>query len=153
LKIILHTLYDGYMEIQTNYIAVALAAVASMVIGFVWYGPMLFAKPWMKYMGYSQKDLKKEQAKMGPLYGISFVLAVLTAFVLSYMIVMAQNFFEYPKLSTGLITAFWMWLGFVMPVQATSAIFSTNRSMGLFLINTGYQLACLLVMGLILGLM
>ena len=45
---------------------------------------------------------------------------------------------------------FAVWLAFVMTVQLTDKLL-TNRPMKLFLINTGYQLACYLVMGAILG--
>ncbi len=35
------------------------AAVATMVMGFVWYSPLLFAKPWMVAMGYDPGDKAK----------------------------------------------------------------------------------------------
>jgi hypothetical protein len=46
--------------------------------------------------------------------------------------------------------AFAGWLALVMTVQLTDKLF-TNRPMKLFLISTGYPLACYLVMGAILG--
>jgi len=50
----------------------------------------------------------------------------------------------------GMKVGFAVWLAFVMTVQLTDKLF-TNRPMKLFLINTGYQLACYRVMGAILG--
>ena len=35
-----------------NLWAVLVSALATMVAGFLWYSPMLFAKPWMVAMGY-----------------------------------------------------------------------------------------------------
>lgn len=140
------------MNVEVNYFAVLLAAVAAMVVGFLWYSPSLFGKPWMKLKGYTAEALKKEQKDMGKYYGMSFVVALITGYVLSHVMTLSQNFFHYDKLSTGLITAFWMWLGFMMPVQLTDEIFG-DKKWKLFGINTGYQLVSLLAMGLVLGLM
>lgn len=54
-------------------------------------------------------------------------------------------------LQTGLTSAFWMWLGFVMTVQLTGTIFG-DKNFKLFAIDTGYQLVALLGMGVVLGL-
>lgn len=138
------------MGVEVNYVAVLLAAVAAMVVGFVWYGPMLFAKEWMKLMGHTAETMKKDD--MAKTYGISFVLALVTAYVLAHVMFLSENFFQYPSLQTGLTSAFWMWLGFVMPVQATDVLFG-GKKWKLFAINTGYQLVSLLAMGVVLGLL
>ena len=140
------------MEIQVNYLAVFLAAVASMIVGFLWYSPMIVGKPWMKLMGYTAEGLKKEQKKMGTLYGISFVVALITAYVLSHVMTMSQTTLGYDRFMAGLSSAFFMWLGFVMPVQLTDQIFGAKKWM-LFAINTGYQLIALLAMGVVIGMM
>lgn len=136
-------------EVSINWLMVFLSGVAFMALGFVWYGPMLFGKAWMKLSGYTSESLKKEQANMGKTYGISFLLSLLTAYILSHVIVFSLNFYGYPKLTTGLISAFWMWLGFVMPVQMTGWLFD-KKPFNLLLINTGYQLVGMLIMGVIL---
>lgn len=138
--------------VEVNYLAVLLAGVASMILGFLWYSPVLLGKPWMKERGFTSESLKKAQKDMGKLYGISFVVSLLTAFVLSHVMVLSENYFHYSMLSTGLNTAFWMWLGFVMPVQVTATIFG-NQNWKLWGIDTGYQLASLLVMAVVLALL
>lgn len=137
------------MEIHVNYLAVILAAIASMLVGFLWYGPV-FGKTWMKLKGLTKESLKAEQKKLGLYYGISFLLAMLMAFVLSHIIAFSHHFYGYPWIQTGLTSAFWVWLGFVMPVQATAAIFS-HKKWSLFGIDTGYQFVTLMIMGLLLG--
>lgn len=122
-----------------------------MVVGFVWYGP-LFSKPWMKEMGYTEESLKKDQANMGKTYAISFVLALLTGYILTHVMTFSEAFYGYPIVQTGLTSALWMWLGFVMPVQATEVLFG-GKTFKLFAINTGYQLASMLAMGAVIGLM
>ncbi len=137
------------MNIEVNYIALVAAGVVSMVVGFLWYGPMLFAKPWMKLMGHSAETMKKAQKEMGKYYALSFAASLLTAFVISHTLTLSENFYHYPPLSTALNTAFWVWLGFVMPVQLTDTIFGSKK-WKLFAINTGYQLVSLLAMALVI---
>ena len=132
-----------------NLWAVLGAAVATMVIGFLWYSPLLFAKPWMVAMGYDPQDKAKiaeMQKSAGPLYGISFLASLLAALVLGKII---YNLTIDTALY-GMKVGFAVWLGFVMTVQLTDKLFG-KRPMKLFLINTGYQLVCYLAMGAILG--
>ncbi|MGH7204295.1 MAG: DUF1761 domain-containing protein [Candidatus Levyibacteriota bacterium] len=140
------------MNIEVNYLGVLLAGVASMALGFLWYHPVLFGKPWMKLMGHTAEGLKKAQKEMGKLYGLSFVVSLITAYVLFHVMTLSMNFFHYPKLQAGLTSAFWMWIGFVMPVQLTDTIFS-HKKWNLWAINTGYQLASLIVMAVVLALL
>lgn len=140
------------MDVQVNYLAVILAGVVSMAIGFLWYSYALFGRPWMKLMGYTKESLKEAQKKMGPMYGVSFILSLLTAYVLSHVMALSQNYYQYNMLLAGVGSAFWMWIGFIMPVQATDVIFG-GKKWALFAIHTGYQLASMLAMGVVLGLM
>lgn len=140
------------MNVDINFIAVLLAAVVFMGIGFLWYHPMVLGKPWMKEKGLSADDLKKAQKEMGKFYGVAFVAGLLTAYVLAHVMVMAENFFHYSMLSTGLTSAFWMWLGFVMPTQLGATIFG-SKNWKLFGIDTGYQLVGLLAMGVVIALL
>lgn len=138
------------MNIEVNFLAVLLASFASMVLGFLWYGPIV-GKQWMKLKGYTAKSLKKDQSQMGKYYSISFVVALMTAFVLSHVMQLSQAAYNYPIMTTGMTTALWMWLGFVMPVQVTATIFG-DKKWSLFAIDTGYQLFSLMVMGGVLAL-
>jgi hypothetical protein len=132
-----------------NFLAVFVAAVATMVLGFLWYSPILFARPWMRLMGVDSND-KAKMAEMqkgaGKLYGLSFVASVVSAIVLAKIIdITSINTILY-----GMKVGFAVWLGFVATVQLTGALFSKQPAM-LFLINTGYQLVCYLAMGAILA--
>lgn len=140
------------MNIEVNILAVILAGIASMAVGFLWYSPLLFAKPWMKLMGYTDKSMKQAQAEMGKTYAMSFIASLVSAYVLYHVMVMSINYFHYAAVPTGVISAFWMWFGFVAPVQMTDVLFG-KKTWTLFGINTGYQLASLLVMGLVMGYM
>jgi p-aminobenzoyl-glutamate transporter AbgT len=72
-----------------NLLAVLVAAIATMVIGFLWYSPMLFARPWMVLMGYNPDDkaaLDEMRKGAGKNYAIAFVLSLISAFVLGKII-------------------------------------------------------------------
>ena len=132
-----------------NLWAVLVCAVATMVAGFLWYSPVLFAKPWMVLMGYDPNDKAKiaeMQKSAGPSYGLSFVASLAAAFVLGKII--AISTINSPVY--GLKIGFAVWLGFVTTVQLTNALFSRQPNK-LYLINTGYQLVCYLAMGAILA--
>jgi hypothetical protein len=131
-----------------NLLAVLAAAISTMVVGFLWYSPLLFAKSWMKEMGYDPNDkAKTEEMKKsaGRAYGGSFVASLVSTFILALFL----HEMHVESLHIGLSVGFHVWLGFVATVQFTSALF-TKQSMKLLGINTGYQLVCYLAMAAIL---
>jgi hypothetical protein len=131
-----------------NWVAILVAAVSTMVVGFLWYSPLLFAKPWMREMGYDPNDkAKTEEMKKsaGRAYGGSFVASLISAFTLALIL----HGLRAEDVRFGIMASFHIWLGFVATVQFTGALFM-KQSMKLFAINTGYQLVCYLVMGTIL---
>lgn len=136
--------------IEVNILGVILAGIASMAVGFAWYSSYMFGKKWIKLMGLDEKKMKAAGKEMGKMYALSLFAAFVTAYVLTHTMALSGNFYGYSAVQTGLSTAFWMWLGFVMPVQLTDVIFG-GRKWDLFYINTGYQLAALLVMGVVLA--
>jgi len=132
-----------------NLWAVLVCALATMVAGFVWYSPALFAKPWTVLMGYDPNDKAKmdEMRKTaGPSYAMSLVASILSAIVLGKILVVANVNSALSGIEIGLA----VWLGIVTTVQLTGALFS-RQPFKLYLINTGYQAVCYLAMGAILG--
>ena len=131
-----------------NWLAVFAAAVAAMIIGFLWYSPLLFAKAWVREMDYDINDkakMEEMRKSAGPAYAGSFVAGFISAFTLALIL----HGLRAEDLHFGLMAGFHIWLGFVATVQFTGALFA-KQSMKLFAINTGYQLVCYLVMSAIL---
>jgi Protein of unknown function (DUF1761) len=132
-----------------NFWAVLVAAIATMVIGFLWYSPLLFARPWTRLMGVDLEDKAKiaeMQKGAARMYSLAFAASIVSAVVLAKIIAVASvNTIPY-----GMKIGFAIWAGFVATVQLTGALFSKQPTK-LFLINTGYQLVCYLVMGAILA--
>lgn len=125
---------------NVNFIAILAAAVSSMVLGFLWYGP-LFGKPWMKLSG-----ITPQKKGMSQTYALSFVGAIVMAYVLSNFI----GFSGATDYTSAGMIGFWAWLGFVGPVQMTDVLFG-GKSWNLYFINTGYQLVSLIIMGMVLS--
>ena len=132
-----------------NLLAVLVAALSTMVVGFLWYSPILFAKPWMREMGYDPNEkakVQEMQKSAGPAYFTSLLASVVTAFILALFL----HEMHVQSVTLGLLIAFHVWLGFVATVQLTGVLFM-KQSVKLFAINTGYQLVCYLAMGAILS--
>lgn len=136
-------------EVPINPVAILLAGVVNMVVGFLWYSPMMFGNVWMKLTGMTKEDTEKSKKRIPKMYLTSFIGALLMAFVLKHASVYAGSFYNMSGIQLGLMTAFWNWLGFIMPVQLTGWLFD-KKPFKLFTINTGYQLVSLLTMGVIL---
>ncbi len=132
-----------------NVWAVLVCALVTMVAGFLWYSPVLFANPWMVLMGHDPNDKAKiaeMQKSAAPSYGMSLVASILAAIVLGKIIEVAKVDSALYGMEIGLA----IWLGIVTTVQLTGALFS-RQPFKLYLINTGYQAVCYLAMGAILG--
>jgi Protein of unknown function (DUF1761) len=130
-------------------VPVIVAAVATMVLGFLWYSPLLFARPWMRAMGYDPDDkakLSEMQKGAGLMYAGAMLASLASAFVLAKVIeITTVNAALY-----GMKVGFAVWVGFVTTVQFTAFLFE-RKPFKLYAINTGYQLVCYLAMGAILA--
>ena len=127
---------------MVNYLAILVAGIASMVLGFLWYGP-LFGKAWMQMMGFTMKDMKKKQKEgMTRTYLIAFVGTLVMAYVLSV-------FVENMGIEGGLTTAFWLWLGFIATVSLGNVLWG-GKPFKLWILNNAYNLVNLAVLVLIL---
>src|ERR1700693_376620 len=125
------------------------SALATMVVGFVWSSPLLFARRWPILMGYDPDDkakLAELQKSAGPSYMLSLVASVLSAAVLGKIIAISTIHTPLYGIKMGLAA----WLGVVATVSLTNALFMRQPAK-LYAINTGYQLVCYVVMGAIMA--
>jgi hypothetical protein len=138
------------MDVPINYLAVLSAAVLSMVIGSVWYGP-LFGKAWMKEIGMKpQKMTEAVKKKMMNQYGMMFVGSLVMAWVLANAIVFSSSYMQMQGASAGAMSGFFNWLGFVAPVTLSAVLFE-GKSWKMWCINNGYYLITLVAMGKLLA--
>ncbi|MCE9643993.1 DUF1761 domain-containing protein [Candidatus Parcubacteria bacterium] len=134
---------------EINYLSVLACGVFAMVAGFLWYGP-LFGKVWLGVIGASADDLARRaemQKRAMPLYLVQFLLVLFQAYVLAHFV---KGWTE----ATGVETALWIWVGFIMPTVAAGSMWNNDSariSWTRFALQAGYQLICLVAFGFILG--
>lgn len=137
--------------VPINYLAVVVAATASSVIGFLWYGP-LFGKIWMKLSGIApqQADAAKAE-RMYKTFIIAYVGSLVMSNVLAHSLVFASAYYEMGGILAGLMAGFWNWLGFVATVTLGGVLWE-GKTWKWWALTNGYYLLSLLVMGAILPL-
>jgi hypothetical protein len=126
-----------------NHVAVAFCAVMSLVIGGLWWSPLLFAKAWQRENGLTDEQL----AKANPIknFGLSFVLAYLMSYNLAFFLGAPGTTWQW-GVAAGLLVAVWT-AGMFMVI----ALFE-QRSLKYIAINCGYMIVYFAVIGFILGL-
>ena len=128
---------------EINVWAVLAAGVSSMVLGGLWYSPVLFGKAWSAASGVTEAQQKS--ANMGKIMGTSLLLAVIGAAVFAM--------FLGPKPALGFATAAGLSAGlcWVAGSFGINYLFE-QKSMKLFLINGGYHTLQYTLIGAVLGL-
>jgi hypothetical protein len=136
--------------IEINLIAVVLAAVANMVVGMLWYGP-LFGKKWQALMGFTPESMKSMKMTAAQAIAGGCVTAFIMAYVLAHDAFVWGAFFGTSVAPSvfALQLAFWIWLGYVATTQI-GAVLWEGRPWKLFVLNAGNSLVSLIAMSLIL---
>ncbi len=134
--------------------AILTCGIVAMILGAIWYGP-LFGKLWIEIIGATAHDLEQRKAmqkKAGPLYAIQFVLTLVQVYVFASLL---NVVIDSPSAdNTPLFYGVAVWLGFFVPVIAGTAMWNNDSrriSWARFLIQSGYQLVCMVVFSIILG--
>ena|SRR3989344_4408352 len=134
-------------QADINYLAVIVVAAVNMGLGAFWYSMSGFGKQWMKLSGITKEDIEKaKKAGMSKSYAISTAGSLVMAYVLSYIV----DFSQAQTIIAGMLSGFWVWLGFVATVLLGSVLWE-NKSWNLYAINTCYYLVSLIIMGAILA--
>lgn len=132
---------------HVNYLAVLVSGVAIFILGGLWYSPLLFAKKWVALQGRDMDEMKAAAAgkPMALYYLAVLICGLLTAWVLAIIL----NHFGYLTMLRGVEVAVLCWLGFTGATSFGNVLFSM-RPMGLWLIDTTYNLVAFIVAALIL---
>ena len=128
---------------EVNYLAVVIAAVASFLLGGLWYSPALFGKAWQRETGLTDEQLKS--GNMARIFGLSLVLSLLAAWVFALFLG------PRPPVALGLGAGFSAGLCWVTASFGINYLFE-RKSFKLFLINGGYHTLQFTIIGLILAL-
>jgi len=130
---------------SVNFLAVLIAALATMFIGMFWYSNTLFAKTWMAAISKTEEEIKK--GSTGPIYVINTVANL----VLAYVLALSVRYAGAVSAIDGAKVGIWVWLGFVVTTLLPVYLFEM-RPIKLYFIYIAYQLISFIVMGIILTL-
>lgn len=158
---------------EINFLISALAALIPLVMGFIWYSPMLFHKAWMKENNFTEESLKG--GNMPLIFGLTFVLSFLMTLPLHFLTIhqwgMFSSLMGEPGFAEGTgetMTYFQEFLAnygdrfrtfghgalhgtltgvfFVLPIIAINGLFE-RKSFKYIAINAGYWIVSLALMG------
>ncbi|MCK7589494.1 DUF1761 domain-containing protein [Subsaxibacter sp. CAU 1640] len=153
---------------EMNYLAMAVAALTTLVVGFIWYHPKVFGTAWMHAAGLTEEELKN--GNMLKIFGLTIVLSfVMTIVVMmltvhqvgaygmiggmptdetlpSFQVFMDDYGTNYRTFKHGTFHGFLAGLFFVLPIVAINGLFE-HRSAKYIFINAGYWIVSLMLMG------
>lgn len=127
-----------------NWLAILIAALANMVIGFLWYGTWAFGKSWMKLSGHTMGE--GFPAGPGPLYALTAVAAVVQAITMAWFVGQTGA----NSGAAGAIVGLYVGMGIVAAAMFAEVLFA-GRHPRLFAITAGYSVLALIVQGMIIG--
>ena len=152
---------------EINFLALALASLSTLVVGFIWYHPKVFGNIWMRESGTSME--KMQGTNMALMFGMSLLYAFFIAFALqmlvihqfgamgmiggniaeakpSYAAFMADYGTEFRTFKHGALHGFMTGLFFALPVIGVGSLYE-RRSWKYVLIAGGYWVVTCMIMG------
>jgi len=150
-----------------NFLALLVAALSTLVVGFIWYNPKVFGTIWMKESGVTEEKMKG--SNMALTFVVSFVYAFLIAVILRFLTVhqtgalgmvggdasiakpsydafMADYGMAFRTFKHGALHGFMTGLFLALPVIGTNALYE-RRSFKYTLITGGFWAVCFMIMG------
>jgi hypothetical protein len=130
-------------QVDINFLAVLVAALGGFVIGGLWYSPLLFGRAWMTAAGVTEAQVNG--GSKGKIFGLTFVFLLIMAYCLAMFLAAPEI-----DLAAGAFYGFLTGFGWIFFGIGVVALFEL-RSWAYILINGGYWVVTMTVMGAILG--
>jgi Protein of unknown function (DUF1761) len=126
-----------------NHLAVFVCALMSLLIGGLWYSPLLFFRAWQKESGLSDEQV----AQASPLktYSLTLVLAWIISYNLAFFLGGTKTTWQW-GLTAGLLAG----VGWAATTFVIIGLFE-QRSLKYLLINCGYITVYFALIGFVLG--
>ncbi len=152
---------------EMNFIALFVAALSTLLVGFIWYSPKVFGTIWMKEAGVTEEKLKS--GNMIYIFCLAVVYAFLISFIIQFLVIhqfgafgatvdiknvdpsIYENYLKaygetYRTFKHGALHGFMTGLFLALPIIGTNALFE-RRSFKYTLINGGFWVVCMTIMG------
>lgn len=131
-----------------GWIVCGIAGVIGYAVGAVWYG--VLGSRWLAALGLTKSDIQDASGR--PKSYAPFIVALVADYVMAFVLYGIMGHVGEITLRNGLISAAFVWAGFVITTLAVNNSFAM-RSRALIWIDGGHWLLVLLVMGTVLGLL
>jgi len=129
--------------VRINYLAIVVAAILYFLLGGLWFGK-LFNNQWVALEGFKAADLKNINPTIP--YIVSMIANLVIAFILALVCATQKADSAVKGAQTGIL----MGIGFVATTALSTYMFE-GRSFHLYLINEGYPVVGLALMGAVIG--
>lgn len=154
---------------EINFIALLVAAIVTLVVGFIWYHPKVFGTIWMRENNFTAEDLKK--GNMLKIFGLTYLFSLMITMILmgltihqsgalgmvggppmldhakpSFAAFMADYGMAYRTFKHGALHGFMAGLFFAFPLIGINGLFE-RKSWKYILIHAGFWAVCLTLMG------
>ena len=156
---------------EINFLAILVAAIVPLVLGFIWYNPKFLGTVWMREAEMTEEKMKS--GNMAVIFGLSLLLSFLLAFFVQTLTIHqfgALGMIGGDPAADGILPSFQAFMDdygnayrtykhgafhgllagifIVFPILATNGMFE-RKSWKLTFINTGYWTLTLIIMGAI----
>jgi hypothetical protein len=131
-----------------SYLAIVVAAVVAWLAGAAWY--MALGRAWTAALGTTAEQMEARRRERGAY--LPFVYAFAADLVMAWTLAGILGHLGSLSTRSGLISAAFCWLGFVMAAMVVNNSFA-RRDWRLLWIDGGHWLLVLLLMGGIIGAM
>ena len=154
---------------EFNFLALLVAAVVPIIMGFLWYNTRTFANAWMRASGLTTESLKG--GNMLKIFGITFILSFMLAFIMPSMVIHQMGAFSLTQGDLGTLPSYDAFLKdygmafrtfkhgafhgviagifIALPIIGINALFERKSAKYIF-INAGYWIVTLGIMGAII---
>jgi hypothetical protein len=131
-------------QFHINHWAVLACAIANLMLGALWYSPMLFYKAWMKENNFTEEDIKKN-FNPAKTYGLTLLFSLIISYNLAFFLGDEKT-----DMVWGTAAGFLAGFGFSALIFSIVGLFE-RRSWKYILINGGYITVYFTLIGFILG--
>lgn len=131
-------------RVRQNYLANVVAAIACFAFEAVWYS--VFMSTWLNGIGRTMQWLQSSGMNPAVQYGTALVMALVMATAISCVTQLTGKQTAVRGIKVGAL----LWAGFVLTTWSTEYIFEV-RPISLYLVNAGYWLLGMMLMGAIVG--
>lgn len=154
---------------EINFIALLVAGIVTLVVGFIWYHPKVFGTIWMREAGLTLETL--QSGNMLKIIGLTYVFSLMTTMILmgltihqsgavgmvggppmlesakpSFATFMADYGTAFRTFKHGALHGFMTGLFFAFPIVAINSLFE-RKSWKYIFIHAGYWIVTLTLMG------